>query len=465
MTSIRFRLLFTLIGMFIFAWSVVVFATYGVARSRIETLLDAHLEHDARVLLALADHVPQDENPVPIMSKRVDIDTGMYKKVLAFQVWKGNQLLLQSEQAPAFDLPGAPGYRNATFDDEVWRMLTVRGPAGKIWVQVGESFPVRTQLVYEIVHDALYPLVLGVPILAVIVWAGVGRGLEPLKEVARQVAERSPSNLVPVNLRQVPVEINVLTKKLNELLSLLQDAFGRERQFTADAAHEIRTPLAGIKTHAQLALVSTSDEQRSHALQQIVAGVDRTSHLVEQLLTLARLDRESLQDEFTQVDLVVLAKDMIRESARESEVRQVHLGLAEGSRGTVRGNTAALRILLRNLIDNGVRYTKPGGFVQVEVKQGRDETELTVTDNGPGIQANDRLRVFDRFYRGHSHQVQGCGLGLSIVRRIANLHAAHVELDDPGNARGLCVRVRFPDAGKEPVQNGSSKKASVPLCT
>jgi two-component system sensor histidine kinase QseC len=462
MTSIRCRLLIILIGMFILAWLTVVLATYAVAKHRIETLFDVHLEHDARVLLALADHELQEEGAEPGMVRRVSVDFGQYGKVLAFQVWKDNQIILHSERAPAFEFPGAPGYRNATLKNEAWRLLAVSGPNNRLWVQVGEPYPVRSQLVYEIVRDALYPLLLGVPILAATVWVGVGRGLRPLYEVAGQVAQRSPSHLYPLNLKRVPTEINVLTEKLNELLFLLQDAFERERQFTADAAHEIRTPLAAIKTHAQLALASANDHQRTRALQQIVGGVDRASHLVEQLLILARLDRESLRDEFTEVDLVAVAGQVMADLAGASQSRQIHLGLAAGSRGTVKGSAAALKIMIGNLVDNGIRYSSPGGIVELEVKDREGVTELTVTDNGPGIRANDRLRVFNRFYRGHAQQSPGCGLGLSIVKRIADLHAARIELGDSPGGHGLRVRIRFLNGAEKPFYTAYSADATAP---
>lgn len=444
MTSIRFRLLFSLIGMFLLAWFSVVVVTYVVTRQRIEELFDAHLEHDASILLALAKLDIQKKNVnFPDLAK-IEMGYRQNGKVFAFQVWKDHEMLFHSERDFNFEIPSKVGYRNANNQYIEWRLLTVNDPQNRIWVQVGEPHPERDMLIYEIVRDALYPLVLGIPILAVTVWFGVGRGLRPLAEIAGQVAQRSPSFLHPLNPRRVPKEIKFLIEKLNELLSLLKDAFDRERQFTADASHEIRTPLAGIKTHAQLALTAGDEIQRHRALHQIISGVDRTTRLVEQLLTLARLDRESLSEDFHDVDLVDICKDVFASLAFLAQNRNINLTLDAGSVGVVRGSPLAIKILLRNLVNNGICYTPPGGFVEVGIRETGQGIGLSVKDNGPGIPEEERLRVFDRFYRGHPNESPGCGLGLSIVKRIVDLHGARIDLQDNQDQQGLRIRILFP---------------------
>ncbi len=443
MSSLRRRLLFIFVGLFVLGWLTVVAATYGVAARRIQLLFDAELAHDAQVLLALVTHraggTAADSEP-PL---EVKLGVRESHRVLVFQVWKDDKLLLRSAGAPRFPPPIAPGFTDQTIADRAWRVFSVAAPGRPLSVQVAEPRSIRGTLVYAITRDALFPLVLAIPVLAAAIWLGVRRGLEPLRRVAAQVAERSPAQLDPVSLERVPAEINGLVSELNTLLARLHEAFEKERRFTADAAHEIRTPLAGIKTNAQVALRSTTDEQRRQALTQIVQGTNRTTHLVEQLLTLARLDREAIENKFSPVMLSTLAAEIISEYAPAAAKKHIDLELRQNSRGEINGSPAALVIMIRNLLDNAVRYTPRDGSVSVRVDRDANTVILAVTDNGPGISDEDRSRVFDRFYRGTTNNSAGCGLGLSIVKRIAELHNATVELTKPEAGVGLAVRLVF----------------------
>lgn len=446
MASIRWRLLVTLISLFILAWFIT-FASTGLATRRsIDALFDAQLAHDAGVLLALANggfnasHVrlssPQD---VPLAVRK-------YRKTLAFRIWQGNQLLLRSEGAPNLDVPAQDGYQNLNLEDHHWRSFTTRSADGQFTVWVGERFLVRDSLTNEITWDMLFPLVLGVPLLAVAIGWGVGRGLVPLRRVAAAVARRSPTNLQPVDMKKVPAELNVVIETLNVLLKSLSEAFERERRFTADAAHEIRTPLAGIKTHAQVALRQENDGQRRQAMEEVIQGVDRTTRLVDQLLTLARLDHQALEKDFHDVDLGSIAADVIAALDPEAVSKRITVSLVSAAHDRLQGNPVALSMMIRNFVDNAIRYTPEGGAVQVETGADEGRAMVSVTDNGPGVPEEERTRVFDRFYRGARIAPYGCGLGLSIVRRVADLHGASVSLGAPPSGHGLQIRIIFPVA-------------------
>lgn len=444
MTSLRFRLLFILIGLFVAAWFGVMLATYAITRSRIEALFDSHLAHDANVLRALVSHRLAEGVDPGRIALQVTADFQRYQKELVFQVWRDKRMLLHSTATPAFDRFAAGGFRDIFVGERDWRVFVLRAPRNGLTIQVGEPHELRGALAVEITREALYPLVLAIPLLGFALWFGVGRGLAPLDRIASQVAKRTPSRLDTVDLAPVPAEVNVLVRELNCLLTMLKDAFEREGQFTADAAHEIRTPLASIKTHAQVALRATDDVSRRQALREVVSGVDRTGRLVDQLLTLARLDRETLQQRFDAVELSRLAIETVAELAAAASAKGIVLYCGTQRGWTVAGEPVALGILLRNLVDNAIRYTDPGGQVEVDVVAGADGLDLTVTDNGRGISAAERSRVFDRFYRGVDPGSSGCGLGLSIVRRVAELHGAHVVLEDAESGSGLRVRVHFP---------------------
>lgn len=442
-SSIRRRLVAILIGLFVFTWLIAFAATYAAASHRIGVLFDAQLAHDARALLVLAELEPLARGAGP---RQIPVDSPRFRKVLAFAVWSGEQPVLRSDNAPVIARPQTEGYANTTLDGRDWRGFTLPGPQNGLTVWVGEPFSLRERMIDEITHDVLFPMLLALPLLAAMVWWGVGRGLAPLARVATEVATRSSSNLQPVGMAVVPSEISAFVDRLNDLLARLRKAFDLERQFTADAAHEIRTPLASIKTHAQVALRTVENAQRHQSLDQVIGGVDRATRLVEQLLTLARLDREAVENAFVAVNLGSLVAEVLAALRPEAEAKRKTLVSRVGEYVEVQGNPVALGIMLRNIIDNAIRYTPADDTVEVKVGCVDAGIVLTVTDNGPGIPCTERARVFDRFYRGENVSAFGCGLGLSIARRVAELHDASIVLADAPSGRGLQVTVWLPRA-------------------
>jgi two-component system sensor histidine kinase QseC len=449
MISLRRRLLAILLWSFAAAWLLLAVMSYFSARHEIEELFDAELAQSARVLLGLTLHEIEEENE-PDLSKVDIVGTPPghgYEEKIAFQIWNNEKLLLRSPNAPLASMASAPGYRDELIDGNAWRVFLLTDPVHSVRIAVGESYEVRNELIFDILFNTLLPILLTLPLLALIIWTGVGRGLGPLKKVAGEIAQRSPSQLQPLSVRDTPEEIRPLAQSLNSLLERLDEALESERRFTANAAHELRTPLAGLKTQAQVALRATSESQRIQMLNKILEGVDRATHLVGQLLTLARLDPDVAAAQYEPVDMVQTAVAVIGERAPSALEKNIEIELTEDSRGVVNGDAAALAILIRNLVDNAIRYTPPGGRVEASIATREDSSvTLTVTDNGPGIPEIERARVFERFYRAPGSSSQGCGLGLSIVQRIAELHGARVELNTPAAGSGLKVTVRFPAA-------------------
>lgn len=448
MISLRRRLLLILLWSFAAAWLLLAAMSYFSARHEIEELFDAQLAQSARVLLGLTLHEIEEENE-PDLSK-VDIAGTPpghdYEEKIAFQVWNNEKLLLRSPNAPATPMAAAAGYRDELIEGKPWRVFLLIDPAHSARIAVGESYEIRDELIFDILFNTLLPILLTLPLLALIIWTGVGRGLGPLKKVAGEIAQRSPSQLQPLAVRDTPEEIRPLADSLNRLLGRLDEALESERRFTANAAHELRTPLAGLKTQAQVALRATSEPQRVQMLNKILEGVDRATHLVGQMLTLARLDPDAAAAHYEPVDLVRTAVAVVAERAPSALEKNIEIELTEDSRGAVNGDAAALAILIRNLVDNAIRYTPPGGRVEISIATREDGIMLTVTDNGPGIPELERARVFERFYRAPGSGGQGCGLGLSIAQRIAELHGASIELAAPATGSGLRVTVRFPAA-------------------
>ncbi|HEX9626192.1 MAG TPA: ATP-binding protein [Acidiferrobacterales bacterium] len=452
MTSLRRRLLAIFLALFTLAWGAMMVASFFSARHEVEELFDAELAQSARVLMGLVVHelVEEREDAATLQEEILGTRAGHdYQEKIAFQLWRGADLLLRSPNAPERRFTSGEGFHDVTIDDRDWRVY-VTSTAGDFNLQVGERHDIRNELIHELLVQMMWPALLILPLLAGLTWTGIGRGLRPLRRVTEEIGQRSHQLLDPLKIEDAPDEVRPLVVALNDLLARLAAAFERERRFTANAAHELRTPLAGLKAQAQVALRANQDGERRRAVLQILRGVDRATHLVEQLLTLARVDPDVAAREFTRLDLGQLCARVVGELAPAAAARHIDLGLECAAPLELDGDARVLPILVRNLVDNAVRYTPDGGRVTVAVAREDGAATLSVTDSGPGIPAELRTRVFARFYRLPDAPGSGCGLGLSIVQRIAELHGASVELMDAPGGRGLRVRVRFAPATTGP---------------
>ena len=367
---------------------------------------------------------------------------------LVIQVWdeSGSRLYLSH---PHSDLPGFAQFGFATLAtaEGRWRVFSdqIRGHV----IQVAQPMAVRERLAAGMALRVLTPFVVLIPVLGFLVWLAIGRGMRSLAGVTRAVAERSPDSLDPLGLEGAPDELQPLVVALNGLLSRLDEALGAQRAFTADAAHELRTPLAALQLQAQMIERSRNDEERGEAMARLKGGLQRATHVVEQLLTLARQEGGQAERPQQTVDLHALAAQVVTERAALAQAKSIDLGLVgEESRVEMHGEAGPLHILLSNLVDNALRYTPAGGRVDVGVERAEGAVRLKVVDTGRGIPAEERHRVFDRFYRGESGtEVPGSGLGLAIVQRIAQRYGARVVLSDGPGGTGLCVLMEFPREG------------------
>lgn len=449
-TSLRLRLLVILLGLFSLVWVLVTTASYFSTQHEIEELFDAQLAQYARTLQALTQHELEEDEHEQIQLDNTFLGHTYEKKVM-FQVWNGDALVLHSGTAPDNPMSELFGFTDREIDGYKWRVFALPGGKEAATIQVGERYDVRDELVDKISLQVLHPLIIALPLLAIVMWFAVGGGLRPLRALTREVAARSPHDLQPLSDNDVHKEITPLIAAINRLLAQLRRALESERRFTADAAHELRTPLAALKVQAQVAHGASNREERMNAIDSIVAGVDRGARLVEQLLTLARLDPEAAQKETQRVDLAALAAQVVGEYAPDAIRKGVDLGFLGGGPGCVDGLPEALRVMLRNLVDNAVKYTPSGGRVDVNVAEDAQSVVLSVTDTGPGIDPELRDRVFNRFYRVLGNEEEGSGLGLSIVQRIAELHQASIAIDSDYDS-GLKVIVRFPTKRRNPLE-------------
>lgn len=442
MPSLRRRLLVLLSGTVLLAWAATAIFSYFDARHEIGEMLDAHLAQSAGLIAAQLEHEIDDDkaNKLPRRYKQ--------ERKIAFQVWDGSGALrLSSASAPQTRLSARDeGFADAVIEGKRWRIFSRRDESGRFLVQVGERYELRDELAESVAGHLMHPLAIALPALALLIWLAVGAGLAPLARLAGEVGRRAPDNLAPLEGSRAPREVRPLLGALNDLFARLRASLEQERRFTADAAHELRTPLAAVKTQAQVALAAADAKERAHALAQVVTGADRAAHLVEQLLALARLDPQTALAQAPGVSLSALAAECVAELAPAAAQKGIEVGLVAADAGLVAGDSTLLAVLLRNLVDNAVRYSASGGEVEVRVARDGGTVLLCVADSGPGIPAAEHIRVFERFYRVLGSGAEGSGLGLSIVRRIADLHRASIALADGPGGRGLVVSVRFPAA-------------------
>lgn len=438
MNSLRLRLVFLLALTIGLTWATAAWLTHREAREEVDKLFDAQLAQSAQVLLGTTRHelhesLERGDGNIQISHE--------YEQKLTFQIWDEAGLLMRSADAPATAIAGtAPGFNQAFMNGQSWRVFTRWDERHEFMIQVAEPLAGREVLARHIALRMLLPTLIILPVLALLIWLAVNTGLRPLQNLRREVAQRTADRLEPVAMKGVPEEVVPLAQALNDLFARLEHAFEGERRFTADAAHELRTPLAALKTQAQVALRSTDEADRRNALENVLRGVDRATHLLEQLLTLARVDPEAASTTHEPVELRGLAASALAEMAPLAHSRQIELSLEDGPAGSINGNPAQLAVLLRNLLDNAVRYSPAGGSVSIAIHDS-DGVILEVLDTGPGIPAGERSRALERFYRVPGSGVEGSGLGLSIVRRIAELHHAHLELSDNPHGQGLRVGI------------------------
>jgi len=448
MPSIRKRLLFNLLTFFLLSWLIIAGFTYSQAKHEIEELFDAQLAQTAGMIAELAvNKVEKKEINSTALVKA--IYGHKYERKVSFQIWKGDQLLLHSQSAPHSKLSLSLGFSDKSINGIAWRVFGMQHSQSNYMIYAGENYGVRNEMIFYVTQSVLLPLLWELPLLAILIWLCIGQGLRSLQRVALEVARKTPQQLMPIESKNVPDEIIPLTTSLNDLLYRLNQAFELEKRFTADASHELRTPLAGIRTQSQVALRSIDPEEQKKALLNIIQGVDRSSHLVDQMLILARLEPESSNKNFATVDMLILSENIISDLFPLAKEKQIELSLIDQTTTTaqhsVKGYEPGLAILLRNLIDNAIRYTPSNGHVELAIFTKNSNCCLTISDSGPGIPEDKRERIFDRFYRQDNHDGYGCGLGLSITQRIADIHHAKISLAAGLDGKGLCVTILFPD--------------------
>jgi len=431
--SIRRQLLAALLGTISLALLAGAFAIYRSTLAEVDDLFDYQLR---QLALSLRDQAYHNAFAQATEDVAEDFD-------FVIQVWSPEGVRVYYSH-PHKTLPGLVqmGYNTITTPEGNWRVFAAQ--LNSLVIQVAQPLKVRNQMALKTAVHLLIPLSALLPVLSLLIWILVSRGLAPLDRLAKAVATRSPKALEPLPEQKAPEEVLPLVRSLNDLLARLGDALAAQRAFIADAAHELRTPIAAMQLQAQLVERAESEEEAHAAIADLKAGIQRAGHAVRQLLTLARQDPDMAAKPFVSVSLAELARSVIGDQIALAGAKDIDLGIeAVDESALVLGDTEGLRILLTNLIENAIRYTPKGGQVDIFIRRMEDgRASVEVADTGPGIAVKDQTRVFDRFYRAEGTAEPGTGLGLAIVKTVADRHGASIELNN-AEPHGLRVKVVF----------------------
>ena len=451
--SIRTFLLINLLLSVLLISSLAIIGNIFLSRNDIQSQLDRTLVSSSlRIKGFLTDYRSEkqfaaQQRAIDDLSKE-DPSAPDNNQNIVFQYWdQDGRLLLHSAETPKSPLSsGKPGLSSRKINNNTWRVFTTNIAQRNGSLMVAENFDFKSRLENRLTQDSTAIMLLTYPFLGLLIWIIVGRGLSPLKRIASEIEQRAPSYLQPVDSSSVPKEIQPIISALNQLFERLLDAFKREKRFTADAAHELRTPLAAIKAHAQVALKSKDSNELEHTLKKMVTSVTRSTHVVQQLLTLSRMVPEASINDPSHMSLETEVAEVAAQIVpgaleKDIEIELINEGLYKPY---INGNPTAIAILARNLIDNAVRYSPNGKTVRLVIKTTHKHVIFKVIDNGPGIPEELRKRVFERFYRSLGNEASGSGLGLSIVKQITKLHNAKIALNTAPSGQGLEFMVTFP---------------------
>jgi two-component system OmpR family sensor kinase len=431
--SLRARLLWLLLGVIAITAVAQAIVSYRTARDEVDEVFDYHMRQAAR---SLASGLPDQSAAGGAEGDHDD----NYDFVI--QVWTRDGLpIFRSARIP-IPRREAIGFSDMQVLGTTYRVFNLQSKDRVI--QVAQEMTARREMARTLAMRTAGPIVLMAPLSMLLVWWVVRTSLAPVQRARRQVAERQVDDLGAVAEEGLPDEIRPLVHELNLLFGRVRVAFENQTRFVADAAHELRSPLAALKLQVHGLQRAPDERTRDLAAARLHSGIDRANRLVEQLLLLARQEaRGAGGPQWHPVQLADMTRQAVADIAGSAQSRQIDIGMTRADSGTFLGDADAVGILLRNLLDNAVKYTPVGGTVDVEVRRDGGDLLLQVQDSGPGIEADHRERVLDRFYRLAGTHATGSGLGLSIVKSIAELHGAALTLDRSKRLGGLCVTVGF----------------------
>ena len=433
---------------------VIGWLAFHSATLQINKVYDAQLINNANIVWALVENELNDGGTSAFRRiRKIDLSINAqpslnnsvseYAESRMFRVWKANRLAMVSDEAFPASVPAAePGFSEATHNDERWRIYAFRIPDSTLLIEAGEKINLRQALVKRILFELFAPLLLLLPVIGLLLWAGIANALGALRALIVQISKRSPEDLSHINLDRLPIDFVPLGSSINQLLSKLEDSFSAEKRFTDHAAHQLRTPLATIKLQLQMLEQVTKPAEQSAMLADLKQSTERASKLVTQLLTAARVSHQPITP--TRIELYPLVARLIADLGPLVASKNLDVSLDTAPDVVAMADETLLILMLSNIIENAVKYTPENGTIRVMLVSDTRFARCIVTDNGPGIGANERDLVFTRFYRVDTPHVAGTGLGLAIAAEVAARLGGNIALGDNPSGHGLMVEINLP---------------------
>jgi len=448
--SIKYFLIISLLLSITIASTINGVGNYLLDEKVVQPYLDSQLVRLSAVIQILSHSAHIDKETKTAVINYLRSYQPITHQKFVFQAWdQHGNLIINSHNNPANEplaLKDAKfGFSDRKIGQDSWRIYAAYDKDRHIKVVIAELYNIRRQLADDIARNNAYILLVTYPIFGILVWLMIDYALASITRVADAISNRASTYLEPVSMIDIPKEIKPLVAELNQLFLRLKLAFERNKRFASDAAHELRTPLAALKTNLQVALKTQNESERQGAFQKVLESVDRSSHVVAQLLTLSRLGEEEGLADIKPFDLHKLATEIIAYLAPHAIEKNIELELLDPPKNSIiTGNEVSIGILIRNVVDNAIRYTPELGSVQIAVLEQANKIVFRVIDSGMGVPVELRERIFERFYRVLGTNTSGSGLGLAIVSQIAKLHHAKITLSTPKSGVGLQFEVAFP---------------------
>jgi len=447
MTSLYASLLRNIIIISALAWLGVVIFTRAETTHEVEELFDAQLAQEAGIIFEVSKKALQKDALLSSVLQKTTYGH-KYEYKISFQIWQDDKLIFRTSNAPLDKFSINSGYSDRVYEDKKWRIFSTRKIHQNIEYTVitADEYDIRNELVNYVVLKATIPLLLVFPLLIILLHFAIKKAVTPLKTMANTVAEKDAMDFSAVQMENVPKEVEAIIISLNCLMQRLKVAFDKERRFTMNAAHELRTPIAALQVQAQVAKSSLDNhEQLLKALNNILAGTQRSTHLIAQMLTLARLEPEAIKERFQYQDIAEVIRSSVSEYvpfALEKEI-EISFDILSNYPCDIYHDPHGIQIMINNLIQNAIRYTPRLGEVNISLECDQESCKIEISDSGPGIHEAEMKKVLERYYRTTQNQ-NGCGLGLSIVKQIVDIHLGTLKLY---NNNGLLVSISIPQQG------------------
>ncbi len=452
-TSLSVRLLQLLVLPIIAAFIFVGIASYYAAYKEARQIYDAQLTHFASVLHELTEQeIAQKKTQLKRINTDVSPDLHAYEKNFAYRVWLNRELILYTSNSDSFgSLIETSGFTERLFEDHHWRFYVLHD--GDISIEVAERYEVREELISHILGGIFLPHILIIPLITMVIWFGVARGIRPLNAISSVIRKRDPNNLEPIDAPVIPAEIVPVVDAINDLMKRTSHVLEHEKQFSNYAAHELRTPLAALKTQLQVALRTKDPKKADRMLHEALPTIERMNMLIEKLLTFVRVQQSD--QVFAPVDISSLCKENAQETAAYalSLKRTLECDIQDGL--CIEGERSMLLAMLRNLLENALKYTHEDGYVLLSLSQHDGHVILTVKDDGIGLNHAEQEKLFDSFYRAADFHAEGSGLGLAIVKWVADAHHATIATKKGLGGEGVTFEVSFPAWSLSDTDNAS----------